>query len=208
MFLVTFIHWLMSPEGLVSVLGHNWLLGTMIVAMVIFSETGFVLFPFLPGDSLLFATGAFYGAVGHNVVFAIAFAGLGAFLGDTLNYLIGRSLLGQKLLHSRWVKPRHVESTHQWFVRYGGLTIIVARFIPIVRTFAPFIAGMTQMERRKFIAFNALGAVLWSGLILLCGFILGTNYWVKGHMQWVSLIIIILSLIPVMMHLPKFIKEH
>ncbi|MFM2485229.1 DedA family protein [Celerinatantimonas yamalensis] len=197
------IHWLTHPDGLYTLLEQNWLLGLAIVAVILFFETGVVIFPFLPGDSLLFATGAFFGASGHSIVLAISFATAGAFLGDMANYSIGRSRIGQSLLHSRWVKPHHIQLTHEWFARYGGMTIVIGRFIPIVRTFAPFVAGMSEMNKRRFVAFNLLGAVLWSSLILMVGYLLGANTWVKGHFEWVSLIIIVISLIPVIANLPK-----
>ena len=129
--------WLTSENGLMALLAQNWVLGTLIIALIIFVETGLVIMPFLPGDSLLFAAGAFLGLAGIDPLTSIAIITAAAIAGDALNYTIGSSRWGQKLAHSRWIKPAHMERAREYFARFGAMTITVARFVPIVRTLAP-----------------------------------------------------------------------
>lgn len=189
--------WLTSEHGLMALLAQNWVLGTAIIAAVIFVETGLVVMPFLPGDSLLFAAGAFLGLAGIDPAISLAAITAAAIAGDALNYTIGSSSWGQRLARSRWVKPEHMVRARAYFVRYGAMTITVARFVPIVRTLAPFVAGLSQMPRRTFYAYNLIGGVLWCSSMLLAGYWLGSISWVRANLHWVSLIIIGLSLIPV-----------
>ena len=157
--------------------------------------------PFLPGDSLLFAAGAFLGLAGIDPVVSIAAITAAAIAGDALNYAIASSRWGQKLAHSRWVKPDHLERARSYFARYGAMTITVARFVPIVRTVAPFVAGLSQMPRRTFFAYNVIGGIVWVGSMILAGYWLGSIAWVRTNLHWVSVIIIGLSLIPVVWQL-------
>ena len=189
--------WLTSEQGLMALLAQNWVLGTCIIAAIIFIETGFVVMPFLPGDSLLFAAGAFLGLAGIDPIVSIAAITAAAIAGDALNYAIASSRWGQKLAHSRWVKPDHLERARSYFARYGAMTITVARFVPIVRTVAPFVAGLSQMPRRTFFAYNVIGGIVWVGSMILAGYWLGSIAWVRTNLHWVSVIIIGLSLIPV-----------
>jgi len=189
--------WLTSEHGLMALLAQNWVLGTAIIAAVIFVETGLVVMPFLPGDSLLFAAGAFLGLAGIDPAISLATIIAAAIAGDALNYTIGSSFWGQRLARSRWVKPEHMARARAYFARYGAMTITVARFVPIVRTLAPFVAGLSQMPRRTFYAYNVIGGVLWCSSMLLAGYWLGSISWVRANLHWVSLIIIGLSLIPV-----------
>ncbi len=191
--------WLTSEHGLMAVLAQNWVLGTAIIAAVIFVETGLVVMPFLPGDSLLFAAGAFLGLAGIDPAISLAAIIAAAIAGDALNYTIGSSSWGQRLAHSRWVKPEHMERARAYFARYGAMTITVARFVPIVRTLVPFVAGLSQMPRRTFYAYNVIGGVLWCSSMLLAGYWLGSIPWVRANLHWVSVIIIGLSLIPVVL---------
>ncbi|MBB1593327.1 VTT domain-containing protein [Achromobacter sp. UMC46] len=189
--------WLTSEHGLMALLAQNWILGTVIIAGVIFVETGLVVMPFLPGDSLLFAAGAFLGLAGIDPAISLAAITAAAIAGDALNYTIASSSAGQRLAHSRWIKPAHMERARDYFARYGAMTITVARFVPIVRTLAPFVAGLSQMPRRTFYAYNVIGGVLWCSTMLLAGYWLGSIPWVRANLHWVSVIIIGLSLIPV-----------
>ncbi|MGB3433017.1 VTT domain-containing protein [Achromobacter sp.] len=189
--------WLTSEHGLMALLAQNWVLGTAIIAAVIFVETGLVVMPFLPGDSLLFAAGVFLGLAGIDPAISLATIIAAAIAGDALNYTIGASSWGQRLARSRWVKPEHMARARAYFARYGAMTITVARFVPIVRTLAPFVAGLSQMPRRTFYAYNVIGGVLWCSSMLLAGYWLGSISWVRANLHWVSLIIIGLSLIPV-----------
>ena len=169
-----------------------------ILFVVIFAETGFVLTPFLPGDSLLFAAGAFAsrGVLNENYLFLIL--ALAAIIGDTLNYWIGH-FIGPKIFHKekvRFFKKEYLERTHKFFEKYGGKTIIIARFIPIIRTFAPFVAGIGGMTYSKFIIYNILGAALWVALLVYSGFYFGNVKIVKDNFSLVIAAIIIVSILP------------
>lgn len=167
--------------------------------LIIFCETGLVVTPFLPGDSLLFAIGAIAAdpKSGLNIWIAALVLLTAATLGDTTNYWIGRS--SGKWLMRRFpkiVKPAYLEKTNRFFETYGRKTLILARFVPIVRTFAPFVAGTGAMPFRRFITFSFMGSMLWVGLILPAGWFLGSNEWVKKHFEVVVIAIIAISVLP------------
>ncbi len=173
-----------------------WIYGLLF--LIVFCETGLVVTPFLPGDSLLFAVGALGGSGVLDAVWAGALMFAAAVLGDALNYFIG-SRVGEKACARwpRWVRREHLDRTHCFFERYGGKTIVLARFVPIVRTFAPFVAGAGRMNYRRFLVFNVAGAALWVVGIVGAGFTLGQLPWVRDHFSTVVLGIIVLSLVPV-----------
>jgi membrane-associated protein len=172
---------------------------------IIFCETGLVIAPFLPGDSLLFALGVFCHAnpakpeiMPLNFWLLFFLLTSAAFLGDNLNYQIGR-VFGEKLFRnekSRFFKRSHLAKTHAFFERYGGKTLILARFVPIVRTFAPFVAGMGKMEFHKFLAYSAGGGALWVGLCMGAGFLFGQIPVVKQNFPVAMLGIVAISVIP------------
>ncbi len=170
----------------------------VILFAVIFAETGFVLTPFLPGDSLLFAAGTFAasGSLNENYLFLIL--ALAAIAGDTANYWIGH-LIGPRIFHQekiRYLKKEHLDRTHQFFEKYGGKTIILARFIPIIRTFAPFVAGIGNMTYPKFILYNIIGAAAWVALLVYSGFYFGNIRFVKENFSVVLIAIVIISMLP------------
>lgn len=169
--------------------------------VVIFAETGLVVTPFLPGDSLLFGVGALAAIDGSPLSIAWLFVllGLAALAGNTVNYAIGRAL-GRRALegHYRFIRRSYLLRTHDFFVRYGGVTILLSRFMPIVRTFAPFIAGIGRMPYHRFQAWNALGGAAWVGLFLFGGFGFGNVPWVKSHFSVVTLMIVAISLLPML----------
>ncbi|HVL40162.1 MAG TPA: DedA family protein [Fimbriimonadaceae bacterium] len=175
---------------------------------VIFAETGLVVTPFLPGDSLLFAAGIFAGTGDLNLVLLMTLLFVAAVLGDTVNYHIGK-LVGAKLLerHSRIFKPHHLEKTHAFFERYGGKTIVIARFVPIVRTFAPFVAGMGAMTYKTFLFYNVFGAALWVGICVLAGYFFGGMQIVKDNFELAILAIILLSILPMVVEVVKARRE-
>jgi membrane-associated protein len=195
------LSWLGSDQGLMNLLASNWLWGLLIVAGIIFLETGLVILPFLPGDSLLFATGAFLGMNGIQPLWAVLLVTTAAILGDGVNYMIGHSAIGQSLIRRGWVKPHHLARTHEYFDRYGPITVTMGRFVPVVRTIAPFLAGLTGMCPRQFAAYNALGAVVWASALLMAGFWLGGIVWVREHVGMLSMGIVAASVIPVLFHL-------
>ena len=174
--------------------------------LIIFCETGLVITPFLPGDSLLFAIGAIAADPTSNLNIWIAAIILlvAAILGDTVNYWIGRKFGGWMMrTFPKIVKPSHITKTNEFFVRYGGKTIIIARFVPIVRTFAPFVAGSGEMNYRRFMFFNVTGAVLWVGLILPCGWFFGNIPIVKANFELVVLGIIGISVLPMVIEIAR-----
>jgi len=201
MFSVGMLTWLSSDQGLMLMLSNNWLLGVALVSAIIFCETGLVVLPFLPGDSLLFATGAFLGVSGISPAVAIVMISFAAIAGDGVNFAIGCSRFGQLLLTRGWIRPHHLAKTRDYFDRYGGPTVTVGRFVPIVRTVAPFMAGLSGMDSSRFMIYNILGAVVWCTLLILAGVWLGKVPWVKDHLSWVSIGIVLISILPVLGHL-------
>jgi membrane-associated protein len=169
-----------------------------ILMAIVFVETGFVVMPFLPGDSLLFAAGA----VASRGYLSAPLLALGliaaAVLGDTVNYHIGKAI-GPRVMSSeksRWFNKKHLVKTHKFFAKYGPKTIVLARFVPIVRTFAPFVAGAGAMNYRTFIVYNLVGAVAWVTLMLGSGFLLGQIPFVKQRFELIVVGIVVLSVMP------------
>ncbi|HST00691.1 MAG TPA: DedA family protein [Usitatibacter sp.] len=175
--------------------------GTWIYAIlfaVIFCETGLVVTPFLPGDSLLFVAGAIAAAGEMNVHLLFALLAGAAFLGNAVNYSIGR-WLGHRLFRdsrSRLLNPRHLEKAHAFYERHGGKAVVISRFLPIIRTYVPFVAGMARMHPREFLAYNAGGAVLWTGGLLYAGYFFGNIPWIRGNLTAIIVGIIVVSLLP------------
>jgi len=179
-----------------------WVYG--ILFLIIFAETGLVVTPFLPGDSLLFAVGAIAAnpESGLNVYVAGAVILVAAIIGDTVNYSVGKfagAALSKK--YPRLIKPEYLAKTHEFFERYGGKTIILARFVPIVRTFAPFVAGSGAMDYRRFMMFNVVGAVAWVVTLVPAGWFFGNLPWVKKHFELVVLGIIFVSVLPMLVEI-------
>lgn len=177
----------------------NWLYG--ILFLIVFVETGLVVMPLLPGDSLLFAAGALAADPANNFSLAILIPLLilAALLGDNTNYLIG-SRVGVRIFDLKWrlLKREYLERTHAFYEKHGGRTLIMARFVPIIRTFAPFAAGLGTMSYRKFLSFCIAGAVLWVCSISTAGYLLGTHPWIKEHFELVVFGIIGISLLPIL----------
>lgn len=175
-----------------------------ILFTIIFVETGLVFVPFLPGDSLLFAAGAFSTIGSLNVVLVWILLILAAILGDTVNYWIGH-FFGEKLIADPRVpiNKEHIERTKAFFDKHGGKTIILARFVPIVRTFAPFVAGVGRMSYKQFISFNVIGGFLWVTLFILAGYFFGNIPSVKHNFSLVIIVIILLSVLPIILDLTR-----
>jgi membrane-associated protein len=169
----------------------------LLLAAIVFCETGLVVTPFLPGDSLLFAAGAFAAGGSLSIAALIGALMAAAILGDTANYWIGH-FLGHRLIggRRRVIKPEHLARTHEFFEKYGGKTVIIARFVPIVRTFAPFVAGLGTMSYGRFMAYNAVGGAAWVLLCTLAGYLFGNLPFVRQNFSLVVLAIIFLSLLP------------
>jgi len=169
-----------------------------ILFAIIFSETGFVVTPFLPGDSLLFVAGAVAAGGGMNVHLLVALLIVAAVLGNSVNYAVGR-WLGRHFFTnrgSRWLNPAHLEKAHAFYERHGGKAVVISRFLPIVRTYIPFVAGMAAMEPLRYTAFNVGGAVLWVGSLCYAGYFFGNIPWVRGNLTAIIVGIIVVSLLP------------
>ncbi|MBU0688908.1 MAG: DedA family protein [Gammaproteobacteria bacterium] len=171
-----------------------------ILFAIIFAETGLVVAPFLPGDSLLFVIGALCGMGSLQLEVAMPLLILAAFMGDNTNYWIGR-LLGLRLLEragSRFIKQEHLEKTHAFYEKHGGKTVIFARFLPILRTFAPFVAGIGTMNYRHYVMFSIIGGVAWIGSLTLAGYFFGNIPVIKNNLTLMILVIVFISFVPAM----------
>ncbi len=170
-----------------------------ILFIIVFCETGLVIMPFLPGDSLIFATGALAAAGSINVLPIYLILCIAAILGDTLNYSIGHFLREKVAAREniRFVKREYIDRTSEYFEKHGSSTIIIARFIPIIRTFAPFVAGVGKMPYRKFVSYNAVGGTLWVSVALFSGYFFGNIPIIKDNFSIVILGIVVVSLLPV-----------
>lgn len=170
----------------------------LIVFLIIFCETGLVVTPFLPGDSLLFALGALAVSGPLNIKWILLLLTAAAVLGDTVNYWIGHLLAPKVLANEKihFVKQEHIERTHQFFEKYGGKTIVIARFIPLFRTFAPFLAGVGTMTYWRFALYNVTGGILWIAFFALGGYFFGNLPLVKRHFPLVIFAIIFISILP------------
>ena len=171
-----------------------------ILFVIIFSETGFVVTPFLPGDSLLFVAGALAALGGMDIAVLLAVLGAAAVLGNMVNYQIGR-FLGPRVFQweqSRFFNKTALEKTHAFYERHGGKTLVISRFLPLFRTFAPFVAGIGAMSYARFTFFNLVGGLGWVGSLTLAGYWFGNLPWIQKNLSLVILAIIAISLVPVM----------
>jgi membrane-associated protein len=167
-----------------------------ILFLIIFCETGLVVTPFLPGDSLLFAAGTFAARGSLDAAILFLLLSVAAVLGDTVNYWIGRFVAPRAERGFRFVKKKHLDRTHAFYEKHGGKTIVIARFMPIIRTFAPFVAGIGAMEYGRFLLFNVTGGLLWISLFVYAGYYFGNIPAVEENFTLVILAIIALSVLP------------
>ena len=166
--------------------------------VIIFCETGLVITPFLPGDSLLFAAGAFAGMGLFNVTILCLLLSAAAILGDTVNYWLG-NIIGPKIFHKETVRllnKKHLQQAHRFYEKYGGITIVVARFMPLIRTFAPFVAGIGKMTYWKFLMYNVVGGIVWVASFTLLGFFFGGLEYVRNNFMLVIIAIVVISVLP------------
>ncbi len=173
-----------------------WLYALLFV--IIFAETGLIIFPFLPGDSILFIAGTVVAAAALDVHLLVALLIVAAILGDSINYSVGH-YIGPKVYDrpdSRWVRHEHLRMTQAFYDKYGGITIIIGRFVPIIRTFAPFLAGVAGMSYRRFLSYNVIGGVLWITSLVYAGYLFGNIPWVKDNLTLIVIGIVVVSLIP------------
>ncbi|HET9229586.1 MAG TPA: DedA family protein [Thermoanaerobaculia bacterium] len=185
-------------KHLEAIVGQYGVLTYLVLFLIIFCETGLVVTPFLPGDSLLFAAGAIASLGSLSLWWLLILLIVAAILGDTVNYWVGH-FLGRRLLNAKRfkvIKQEHLDYTHEFFEKYGGKTIIIARFVPIVRTLAPFVAGLGSMTYGRFMSYNIIGGVAWVVICTVAGYLFGQLPFVKEHFELVVLAIIVLSLVP------------
>jgi len=177
-----------------------------ILFVVIFVETGLVIMPFLPGDSLLFAAGTFAALGALNIWILIGLMIIAAVLGDAVNYTIGH-YLGERAYNIKWIKREYLEKTHAFFEKHGGKAIFLARFVPIVRTFAPFVAGIGKMTYGHFATYNIVGGVTWVMIFSLLGYFFGNIPFVKANFEFVIVAIILVSVVPMFVEWWKARRE-
>jgi membrane-associated protein len=203
--LVDWIRWLMGlaqPENLRTLvnLAGPWWVSYLILFAIIFSETGLLVGFFLPGDSLLFAAGLLASQEVFNVGLLIVILSIAAVAGDAANYYLGLQM-GQRVFergYLRFVKHSHLMAAKEFYERHGGKAIILARFVPLVRTFTPFVAGVARMSYGRFAAYNVVGGIGWVTSMTLCGYYLGRIPWIRDHFELVVIIIVFISLLPIM----------
>jgi membrane-associated protein len=194
-----FIDFILHLDKYISLLIQDFGLWTyLILFLIVFCETGLVVTPFLPGDSLLFAVGAFAARGSLNIWWSFIILAAAAVIGDTVNYWIGH-FIGPKVFSkekSKFFKKEYLDRTHQFYEKYGGETIIIARFVPIIRTFAPFVAGVGKMTYWKFISYNIIGGIGWVAIFVFGGYFFGNIDFVKKNFTIVIFVIIIISMLP------------
>ncbi len=181
-----------------------------ILFLIIYCETGLVIAPFLPGDSLLFVAGALCGMGALQLGWLAPLLMLAAFSGDNTNYWVGR-LVGMRLLNhanSRLIRPEHLAKTHAFYEKHGGKTVILARFLPIIRTFVPFVAGIGMMRYRLFVLFSALGSVAWITSLTVAGYLFGNIPVVKSNLTLIIVGIIVISLLPALLEFVRHRKSN
>jgi len=179
----------------------NWIF--VVLFLIIFAETGLVIFPFLPGDSILFIAGTVAASSGLNVHALVLVLTLAAILGDSANFAVGHYVGPKVFAHAgtkgiwRLIKPSHLQRTHEFFEKHGAFALVIGRFVPIVRTFVPFLAGVAQMTYSRFLSYNVAGGAIWITSVTYCGYLFGNIPWVKTNFHLVVVGIIVVSALPI-----------
>lgn len=193
-------------KHLANLIGEYGTLTYAILFLVIFVETGFVVMPFLPGDSLLFAAGAFVAVDALNLPTLLGVLAFAAVLGDTVNYWVGRSI-GRRAYSVSWINHQHLDRAQAFYETYGAKTIVLARFVPIVRTFAPFVAGIGRMPYGYFILYNIVGGIAWVLICVFAGYFFGNIPVVKKNFELAILAIVLISILPIVLEVWKSRKQ-
>ena len=170
----------------------------LLLFFVIFAETGLVVFPVLPGDSILFIAGTVVALADLNVHVLVFVLAAAAILGDSVNYAVGH-FIGPKVFErpeSRWLRRDHLRRTQAFYERFGGITIVIGRFVPVIRTFAPFLAGVAGMPYSRFLPYNVVGGAMWISSLVYAGYLFGNIPWVKHNLTWIVLAFVVVSLTP------------
>jgi membrane-associated protein len=204
LFIDLFLHLDKHLSAVITQYG-TWTYGLLFV--VIFIETGLVVLPFLPGDSLIFAAGTFASLGSLNIWFLFLLLSIAAVVGDTVNYWIGH-FLGDRAYQIKWIKKEYLDRTHGFFEKYGNKTIFLARFVPIVRTFAPFVAGVGRMAYADFFSYNVFGGITWVALFSFAGYFFGNIPFIRDHFSLVVIAIVLISLIPMVVEGLKVRREN
>jgi len=191
-------------KHLAEIIANYGVWTNLILFLIVFAETGLVVTPFLPGDSLLFAAGTFAALGSLDPVILILLLSVAAILGDTVNYWVG-AYIGPRAFSGelRWLRKEYLDRTHAFYEKHGGKTIILARFIPIIRTFAPFVAGVGTMTYSRFLLYNVVGGVVWVTLFVLAGYYFGNLPAVRQNFSYVILAIIVISVMPIVLEFMK-----
>ncbi|VTS12675.1 VTT domain-containing protein [Streptococcus pseudoporcinus] len=190
----------MFTDFINTILTNYGLYAFAIIFVIIFIETGLVFFPFLPGDSLLFMTGASIAKSGYNPIPFIMLLASAAIIGDYVNYSLGKKYglsLRKVPFFGKFIKDTHIAETEQFFAKYGSLGISLGRFVPIVRTFIPFISGIGRMDQKQFLIYNCIGGLSWVLIGILAGFFFGSIPFVQSHFEMIMLAIIVISVLPI-----------
>ena len=187
---------------LISVIQNYGILFYPLLFLVVFIETGLVIFPFLPGDSLLFISGTLASKGLINIFLVFVISSLAAIIGDSVNYWTG-NFVGGKICNSKFVKKDYLIKTQNFYEKYGAKTIILSRFVPIVRTFAPFVAGIGKMKYGKFLSYNIIGGILWAALFVFAGFFFGTIPLIEKNLSLTIILIIGISFAPIIVEYIK-----
>lgn len=207
--MMNFIEEVLHFDKYIPIIMDNYgVLIYVLLFLIIFCETGLVVTPFLPGDSIIFACGALAAVSGMNILVLIVVFFSAAILGDGTNYLIGKKL-GERLVNSnnRFIKKSYIDKAQSFYEKYGSKAIVLARFVPIVRTFAPFVAGIGNMCYKKFGVFNIIGGTIWVSLFLSLGFFFGNIPVIKNNYSLVTIGIILISLLPVLVEVIKHMNS-
>lgn len=181
---------------LVDLVTNYGIIVYLIVFLIIFIETGLVVVPFLPGDSLIFAVGTLSAIGGMNIYLSFLILASAAILGDSMNYTIGNKFGRMLLAKGKFIKVEHVEKTEAFYAKHGAKAIVLARFMPIIRTFIPFVAGIGSMHYRKFLAYNVIGGISWVLIFLLAGFFFDNVPFIKNNFKFVIIAIVLISVLP------------
>lgn len=203
---MSIINFILHLDKYLNLVIQNYgLITYLILFTILFCETGLVVTPFLPGDSLLFTAGALSSLGSLNIAILFAIFATAAVVGDTVNYFIGKSAGNEVLKRDdiKLIKKEHLKKAEEFYNKYGGITILLSRFIPVIRTFTPFVAGIGKMEYSKFVSYNVAGGLLWTGLFLFGGYYFGNLPFVKQNFSFFIFAIIFLSIIPAAIELIK-----